>query len=119
MDPAVFSGAVPSADRYVLFPNPVDLTPGSGAFNPRVYLGLSISGVQVEPASATEVLRPQVFDITGRSIGEFELDPQFSGGAWFWDATNKKGAFVAPGIYVVRAELADGEVIIRRVGVVR
>jgi hypothetical protein len=119
IDPLVYSGSAPPPDEYVLYPNPLDLTPNSTLSQRRVYFGIEVAGLRVDPVPATDVSRPEVFDIVGRPVAEFDMDNTVPGGAWVWRGRNHNGDYVAPGIYIVRARETGGKAIVRKVGVVR
>jgi hypothetical protein len=84
-----------------------------------VYFGIEVAGLRVDPVPATDVSRPEVFDIVGRPVAEFDMDNTVPGGAWVWRGRNHNGDYVAPGIYIVRARETGGKAIVRKVGVVR
>jgi hypothetical protein len=119
IDPLVYSGSAPPPDEYVLYPNPLDLSPNTTLSQRRVYLGIEVAGLRVDPVPATDVSKPEVFDIVGHPVGAFDLDNTVPGGAWVWTGKNRNGDYVAPGLYVVRSREKGGKVILRKVGVVR
>ncbi len=109
IDPLTFVGREPPADRYVLYPNPLDLRPVSGAR--RVTFGLLVAGQSVQPASGGAVSRPEVFDLSGAPVGRFDVDLRDN--SWVWNGQNSSGHVAAPGIYLVRAQTPDGPVVLR------
>ena len=109
IDPLTFVGREPPADRYVLYPNPLDLRPVSGAR--RVTFGLLVAGQSVQPASDGAVSRPEVFDLSGARVGRFDVDLRDN--SWVWNGKNSSGHVAAPGIYLVRAQTPDGPVVLR------
>jgi ligand-binding sensor domain-containing protein len=116
VDPRAYSGTPPPPDRYLLYPNPLDFRVGSAQADREVFLGLEVAGLRVEPVPSDSVSRPEIFDITGRKVGDFDL---FFGRQWGWLGKNKNGDVVAPGVYLVRAKTSTGEVLQFRLGVLR
>jgi hypothetical protein len=112
VDPLTFTGSAPPPDKFVLYPNPIRIDRRE-----TVVFGIEIGGIRVVPVSLDLTAKPEVFDITGQRIGAFEENNAIEGGGWSWNGRNINGDYVAPGIYMVRAKLASGEVVIRRLGV--
>ncbi len=81
--------------------------------------GIELGGIRVIPVSRDVAAQPEVFDITGQRVGAFEKNNVIEGGGWSWDGGNIDGYGVAPGIYLVRAAMASGEVVILRLGVIQ
>lgn len=119
IDPSVYTGSAPPPDRYVIYPNPLDLRSGARSVLRTVYFGIEVGGVSVAPASPEAVSQPEIYDLAGRRVGAFTRRTSPGAGSWTWNGTNASGQFVAPGIYVVRARTAGGEVVARKVGVLR
>jgi hypothetical protein len=115
IDPRILSGGPPPPDKFLLYPNPLDITvSGRG-----VIFGIEQGGIRVTPVSRDSLSRPEVFDVAGRLVGRFEEKDELSGPAWFWSGINLNSRFVAPGLYFVRARTAGGDVVILRLGVLR
>jgi len=110
--PLVFSGSAPP-DEFTLYPNPIRLDRGES-----VVFGIAIAGSPASPVDQDLTDKPEVFDITGQKVGEFEMNNTLEGGGWSWDGENLNGDHVAPGIYIVRAGMTSGEVVILRLGVI-
>jgi hypothetical protein len=116
VDPKILSGGPPPPDKFLLYPNPVDLTlSGRG-----VIFGIERGGIRVTPVSRDSLSQPEVFDVAGRLVGRFQKKDELSGPAWFWNGTNLNSRFVAPGLYFVRAtRTPGGEVVTLKLGVLR
>lgn len=119
IDPSVYNGSA-APDRYVIYPNPLDLRPEAGSAFRTVYFGVVIRGAKVASAVPVDaVSQPEIFDLAGKRVGSFARRTSPGSGGWAWTGTNTYGDFVAPGIYVVRTRTAGGEVVTRKVGVLR
>jgi ligand-binding sensor domain-containing protein len=112
IDPDRFVGANPPPDRYLLYPNPLRPDESTGLVN----LGVEVDGTRVIAAPLADFSRPEVFDLTGRLVGEFDV---FEGESWVWDGRNLNRDTVAPGLYLVRARRTSGEVLVLKLGVLR
>ncbi len=120
IDPSVYTGGAPPAERYVLYPNPIDYTPGSPISLRRVHLGIQVREGVVNPVDRGAAGKPLVYDIAGQEVGEFEEDNTTGGnGSWSWDGKNTAGNVVAPGLYLVRARTGAKGTVVLRLGVVR
>lgn len=119
VDPLLFTGSKPPPDKFVIYPNPMNLSPQADASYRRVSFGIEVGGLRVDAVRANESSRPEIFDLTGRKVGDFEFDGTLSGGGWSWDGRNGSGDFVAPGIYIVRSVMNSGEVVVLKTGVIR
>lgn len=119
IDPALYTGSTPPPDRYVLYPNPLDLRPDARPARRTVIFGVDVGGVNVAPASPDAVFQPEVFDLAGQRVGTFTRRSSPGTGSWIWDGANTAGHFVVPGVYIVRARTSGGDVVVRKLGVLR
>jgi hypothetical protein len=115
VDPQILRGGPVPEDKFLLYPNPLDLTRGTQD----VIFGIERAGVRVTPVSPDSVSQPEVFDVAGRLVGRFQQKDEISGPVWYWDGANLNRNYVAPGLYFVRARAAGGDVIVLRLGVLR
>ncbi len=115
IDPLAYVGGKPPADRFVIYPNPLDLRPEGTAR--RIKVGVLLGGVRVQAATRDSLSRPEVFDLAGAKVAEFEEDNRDN--SWSWDGANLNGDTVVPGIYFVRTRVGSSEVVVLKVGVVR
>jgi hypothetical protein len=118
VDPAGFTGTPPPPDRYVLFPNPIDLRAGSPAGSRRVFFGTEVAGGRPVRTLPEGSGRPEVYDLSGKKVADFDFITGSAGVEWFWDGVNRNGDTVAPGVYLVRATI-EGQAVVEKVGVIR
>ncbi len=113
VDPSLFSGTASPDDRYVLYPNPFRIADSASL----VHLGVQSEGRPATPAPLSDFETPEIFDLTGRKVGEFDiLDDE----SWTWNGRNLNGdALVTPGLYLVRARQSSGEILVLKLGVLR
>jgi ligand-binding sensor domain-containing protein len=112
VDPAKLNPGDAPEDQYVLYPNPMDLGLGR-----RVTLGIEIAGTLVQGVALEDFHRPEVFDLTGRKIGEFDSYNDRGRQTWVWTGKNLNGDSAVPGLYLVRARAATGETVVLKLGV--
>jgi hypothetical protein len=126
VDPVIFTGMAPPPDKFVLYPNPLDLSPMNtrSLDSRKVILGIDVGGAGVIPAPGESVSQqPIVFDLTGQEVGRFDRDPDSGGWSWWGKihATNaaRTRLSAAPGVYLVRVQTESGEVMVLKIGVIR
>ena len=112
IDPARLNPGQAPDDRFVLYPNPFDLGLAS-----LITLGVEIAGTRVEAADLEDFARPEVFDLTGRKVAEFDIDTRRN--TWVWRGKNLNGDDVAPGLFIVRARATAGGTVVLKLGVRR
>ena len=117
VDPLVLEGSNPPPDRFVLYPNPVYPASAESARRSAVF-GIERGGVRVEVVSSDEATQPQVYDLAGQHVGDFEIASGTGRSYWVWRCTNLNGDVVAPGIYFVHSEVGGSPVTLK-MGVVR
>jgi ligand-binding sensor domain-containing protein len=117
VDPLTLNGKQPQPDTYVLYPNPV--YPSSPEGNRRsAIFGINRGGVRVEVVPTTDATQPRVYDLAGHHVGDFEMASGSGKTYWVWRVNNVNGDVVAPGIYLVQAEVG-GVPVTLKMGVVR
>jgi hypothetical protein len=112
IDPAKLNPGDAPEDQFVLYPNPLDLRLGR-----RVVLGIEIAGSLVQGVALEDFARPEVFDLTGRKVGDFDVYNDGGRQTWVWVGKNLNGDSAAPGLYLVRARATTGETVVLKLGV--
>jgi ligand-binding sensor domain-containing protein len=111
VDPIRALGLPSDEEVFTLYPNPFRLDAQSPF---RITLAKTIGG-GFPTTAAEDIGEARVFDLAGQDIGAFRLEQE----QWIWDMRNPNGEFVVPGLYVVRARTARGEIVDLKLGILR